>query len=469
MRIRPLLLHYRILRHLLCASVLLLAAWNIQCSEPLTQVVVVVDTTFSVPDQLDAVDVVVQGPSGVMTHAHGTIAMVQSLPFTLGLSPAGSVLGPVVVTVNGQLQGATIVQQVAQFDFVAGESRMLYVLLEPDCVSVACDSSQTCAAGTCRNVVVGPSDLPPWSGQPPPHMMGDAGTDDVAPDATTDATGTDVTMTEAAVQDVLRMDSTTDGATMDTAVRMDATRVDAPQDTVTGQDAGQDMMTAADCSVSAVTDFCNEIPPLAADPTIDGQLECGLTLTSISPQGWTGHVAIPQGYSVQYAAAWRPTGLYVYAEVTTSQYTAELTNQTISCGDAVEFFADTDGVYTAPPAYDAPGTIQLFTACPSSTTSQTSFATVIYHNGSGIYGPWPSSREIAVPTPTGYAVEGFITATEFGITSWQLAPNQHVGLDINLDIHGTPSDGAQCPARLGTFSLHMATQTTNCNGSPFAT
>ena len=307
------------------------------CSSNLTQIVLVVDTTFVVPDQLDAVVVSVSGPSGVSHDAHGTITGVGSLPFTLGLADGTTGTGPVTVTVTGNLQGSPVVQRVAQLSFVVGETLTYEIVLSPNCVNVACSSGDTCDNGSCRSVVVDPSELVPWTGSTPQHITGS--------------------------------DASTDVPAIDAPVTSDATAApDGPatQDVVVDNPPPADVLMQ--CTPSAVTDFCNEVPPLAADPVIDGVLECGVTLTPLTPVAWTGMVAIPAGYSAQYAIGWRPTGLYVFFSVTTPQYTPDQTVTQIYCGDALEFDVDTDGMFAVAGRYDNPGTIHLFAASPSSPT-----------------------------------------------------------------------------------------------------
>src|SRR5690606_9900765 len=90
---------------LLALPILALAA----CSGP-TQLVVVVDTNLDVPIEIDNVEVVVTGPSGVRTVAPQALvgADAPDFPLTLGVTPSGDALGPVDVIAVGTLDGVEI-------------------------------------------------------------------------------------------------------------------------------------------------------------------------------------------------------------------------------------------------------------------------------------------------------------------------------------------------------------------------
>ena len=55
---------------------------------------------------------------------------------------------------------------------------------------------------------------------------------------------------------------------------------------------------------------CDALPPLASAPTLDGQLEPGLALRSVTPAHWTGAGDVPVGNTLSYAAA--SEGVLIY-------------------------------------------------------------------------------------------------------------------------------------------------------------
>ena len=127
-----------------------------------TQLVVVVDSDLAVPGEIDEVRVTVAGPSGSTTETSQALDGAP-LPLTLGVSPSGEALGPVVIVAEGRLDGALVVSRTARTTLVRGESRLLYLFLARSCLGVSCPASQTCLDnGACGFDVV--DDLPPWTG-----------------------------------------------------------------------------------------------------------------------------------------------------------------------------------------------------------------------------------------------------------------------------------------------------------------
>lgn len=162
------------------------------CAADLTQIVLVVESDLAVPAELDGVRVAVRGPSGrtvVEDHPLGPEGI--SLPLTMGLRPAGA-LGPVQVRVTGLLAGSVEVVQVREATAIAGETRMLRVVLSRECRFVSCEEEQTCIEGVCSNPLV--PVLPPWDGLRDAGL--DAGGDggpglDAGPDAAVGDGGAD--------------------------------------------------------------------------------------------------------------------------------------------------------------------------------------------------------------------------------------------------------------------------------------
>lgn len=146
----------------------------------LTELVVVVDTDLSVPDEVSRIGLRVVGSDGRMVF-DGDVDLsapgAPARPLTLGLTPAGDSLGPIVVAAVAIAPAdAPVVSAAARTSFVEGRRRMLRLLLERVCVGVPCAEGTTCRGGACDVEDVAPEGLPAWTGEaPPPLGVGDAG------------------------------------------------------------------------------------------------------------------------------------------------------------------------------------------------------------------------------------------------------------------------------------------------------
>jgi len=142
-------------------------------SEPLTQLVVAVDTDLMSPSDLDRVELVVTDPGGV---AESRIAVLGSgsLPVTLGVVHRGGPFGPVMVEARGILGSAVIVERRASVTMTSGRTLLLELHLESVCIGVACADEATCATGTCRPIAVASSELSDFDGTIPRYDV-DAG------------------------------------------------------------------------------------------------------------------------------------------------------------------------------------------------------------------------------------------------------------------------------------------------------
>jgi hypothetical protein len=170
----------------------LAAVWMMGCSEdPLTELVVAVDSDLAVPGELQSVRLWVAGPSGDEAFDRTvdlTAAGAPGLPLTLSLTPGSDALEPVVIMAVGSGPGGASVERRVETGFVRGERRLVSMLLLRACVGVTCPLEETCTAGgSCVDWAIPPEDLPPWTGEPGGFDAGvslDAGT---AMDAATDA------------------------------------------------------------------------------------------------------------------------------------------------------------------------------------------------------------------------------------------------------------------------------------------
>lgn len=180
---------------LFMAALLLMAPLFWGCSaRPVTEVVVVVHTTYAVPTDLDGVRIDVTRAGSPPTTSTGSWSDA-SQPRVLGLVHEGGALGPIDVRVVGMSGPTEIVERLASFSFVEGEIRRLDLWLAPECASAlrACRGTETCDPGpTCRDPAVGPAELAPWTGALESTDAGpafDAGAALDAPGPTPDVSG----------------------------------------------------------------------------------------------------------------------------------------------------------------------------------------------------------------------------------------------------------------------------------------
>jgi hypothetical protein len=240
-----------------------------------------------------------------------------------------------------------------------------------------------------------------------------------------------------------------------------------------------DSQADAKCTQSAAVDYCQTIPPLPAPPIIDGVLDCGPTLVPIVPEDWRGAAPLPPfpaGNSAEVAAAWRPDGLYIFISVTTpAVIPADPTSQDYF-GAGVELFVDATGSFATPSQYNDPGTVQVIVTAPCSLAADASTDACfdastdaaseasdgamddaideasteaaadgqaaespngqraeVYRSEAAL-GPWTSSQFGTFLSPGGFVFEGFVVASDLGLSTWQLAPGGHVGFDVAVDV-----------------------------------
>jgi hypothetical protein len=248
----------------------------------------------------------------------------------------------------------------------------------------------------------------------------------------------------------------------DGAVPADAI-VDAGSDAT--MDAGPDDDTGVTpdaagplCAQQSAASFCAQLPSLPEAPVIDGVLECGLTLEPITPKHWTAATPYDVNHSARLAAAWRPDGLYVFVDVDDATRLPAISTMDTWCGDSIELYVDDDGSFTAAPAYDAPGTVQLVAVAPEDDTTSV-VRGQRFRGGATLTPAWIGTTFATYPKPGGYVLEAFIVAADLDRTDWTLAAGQHVGFDvgINLSVAMDPPVGetADCGRRLGQYFFNI--------------
>jgi len=146
--------------------VLLLCACT---TDPITELVLVVDTDFEVPDQLDAVEIVVDGRGlGADVETRRVDPLLPSqLPLVTSVVHRGGAFGPVVVEARGLSGGEEVVTRRARLAFAEGRSALVRLDLERRCRNESCGDGRTCVVGRCESDAVDPDTLPPWPGSPP--------------------------------------------------------------------------------------------------------------------------------------------------------------------------------------------------------------------------------------------------------------------------------------------------------------
>jgi hypothetical protein len=141
------------------------------CSEearPRTELVVVVDTDLTVPDQLDEIVIAAQGPGSISHEAIAALGEDEPrLPRYLTFDHQKGALGPVAVTVSGKLRGETVLIREADVSFVAGRTLVLPLHLARRCVDVSCERSESCTESGCAPSAIDEASLEEWSGDKP--------------------------------------------------------------------------------------------------------------------------------------------------------------------------------------------------------------------------------------------------------------------------------------------------------------
>jgi hypothetical protein len=131
------------------------------CTQPLTELVVVVDSDIAVPAGIDAIAVFVEGAQGIPTPSRTSLVGdgAPRLPVTLGVRPRESGNTPVRVRAVGFLGGTTRVEAQVRTNFVEGERLLVRLTLVDRCVGVRCGVEQTCSDGRCVEAYVDPATL----------------------------------------------------------------------------------------------------------------------------------------------------------------------------------------------------------------------------------------------------------------------------------------------------------------------
>jgi len=208
----------------------------------------------------------------------------------------------------------------------------------------------------------------------------------------------------------------------------------------------------------ALADWCTEVPELPAPAVIDGELDCGLVARPITPVAYN-LMGTPDA-TIDYAVAWSAEGLYFYAAVHDPVVLPAPSGDPPWEGDGLELYVDSDGVYGAPPAYDA-ATRQVIIAAPAGSMPSARAETYAVPP-TGV--TWTSTRFEAFPRPDGYVIEAVVSAADLGLSTWALTAGSHVGFDVGLNVSGPNADAGTQGTRIGQYFLRVDPSVT---GHPF--
>jgi hypothetical protein len=90
----------------------------------------------------------------------------------------------------------------------------------------------------------------------------------------------------------------------------------------------------------------------------------------------------------------------------------------------------------------------------------TSTATGDMYRDGATLGTW-SGQFTVVRTSDGFDGEAFVVASDLGLSSWTLAQQGHVGMDVSVDIGDPANQTASCP-RLGQFTIQLPQPDSAC-------
>lgn len=134
------------------------------CQQPLTELIVIVDTDYAAPDALEVVDLTIASPNGAVETVSVPLDTI-SLPVSLGVVHRGGPLGVVGIEAVGRTGGTARVRSAMRTSFVANERREVRLDLRRVCEGELCSANTTCAAGLCASAEVAGEDLPIFGGE----------------------------------------------------------------------------------------------------------------------------------------------------------------------------------------------------------------------------------------------------------------------------------------------------------------
>jgi len=233
-------------------------------------------------------------------------------------------------------------------------------------------------------------------------------------------------------------------------------------------------LTAQPDAAPSLASPCEQLLHLGGEPLIDGMPELNRTLLELPRDTWRDpQNPMPDGLGAEYQAAWTDAGLYLYVQVTVLELRPSL-DDSLWCGDAVHLFVDSDGTFSAPPAYDAPGTRQFIVAAPADGSTPNTTRAGVFTDTETVANSWVSPRFGAFPRPGGYSVEALIGANDLGVAT-AFAAASSTAFSVAVSFSGVrlvpnPSDASCEGRRLGDIALRFGAGdcvTPHCNVDAF--
>lgn len=244
------------------------------------------------------------------------------------------------------------------------------------------------------------------------------------------------------------LDASTDAT--DIAPNDLGTPVDAVDDNATPDAIERDASDVV-CTRSPTLASCDRVGAMPATPVIDGIPECSVTLQPFEG-AFGGGSTPPSDFRAEYAVAWRPDGFYAVFVIHRTALYPPFPADDSYCGDTVELFLDSDGVFPSAPLYDDPGARQIFLRAPNSASERVNQIDVWVNRAH--VASIASPHFLSVATSDGYVAELFVQASDLGLAAWPLDAGRVIGFDLAIDLGKPAGTGSGCLRYAGQYVYH---------------
>lgn len=133
-----------------------------------TQIVLYLETNLAIPEEINALEIVVTRDRGTEHEVTKTRSMklvsssasstndntAVQLPMTLPINAGDAPSSKVFIEVRAKKNETVVVTRAHELPFVKGKAKVLRIRLTQNCVNKSCSSSQTCVEGTCDEQVL---------------------------------------------------------------------------------------------------------------------------------------------------------------------------------------------------------------------------------------------------------------------------------------------------------------------------